>query len=49
LDEERKNGLKPTLAEMFCSFLHLGLTAYGGLAMMEPIRQRVVQEKGWLT
>ncbi len=31
------------------SFLHLGLTAYGGLAMVEPIRQRVVQEKGWLS
>jgi chromate transporter len=29
--------------------LQLGLTAYGGLAMMEPIRQRVVEEKGWLT
>jgi len=30
------------------TFLHLGLTAYGGLAMVEPIRQRVVKEKGWL-
>jgi chromate transporter len=41
--------LKPTVGEIFRSFLHLGLTAYGGLAMVEPIRHRVVQEKGWLT
>ena len=26
----------------------MGVTAYGGLAMVEPIRQRVVKEKGWL-
>jgi len=31
------------------SFLHRGLTAYGGLAMVEPIRRRIVQEKGWLS
>jgi len=31
------------------TFLHLGATAYGGLAMVEPIRRRVVQEKGWLS
>jgi len=30
-------------------FLHLGLTAYGGLAMVEPIRRRVVAEKAWLS
>jgi chromate transporter len=41
--------LQPKVGEIFRSFLHLGLTAYGGLAMVEPIRQRVVQEKGWLT
>ena len=45
----RDNDLKPNVGEIFRSFLHLGLTAYGGLAMVEPIRQRVVQEKGWLT
>ncbi len=31
------------------TFLNLGLTAYGGLAMVEPIRQRVVTAKGWLS
>ena len=36
------------LWDVFLTFLYLGLTAYGGLAMVEPIRQRVVQEKGWL-
>ena len=41
--------VQPKVGEIFRSFLHLGLTAYGGLAMVEPIRHRVVQEKGWLT
>ena len=41
--------MQPKVGEIFRSFLHLGLTAYGGLAMVEPIRHRVVQEKGWLT
>lgn len=35
--------------EIFFTFLHLGLTAFGGLAMVEPIRRRVVEAKGWLT
>ena len=34
---------------IFRAFLYLGLTAYGGLAMMEPIWRRIVQEKGWLS
>lgn len=38
----------PSLWEITRTFLHLGATAYGGLAMVEPIRFRVVQEKGWL-
>jgi chromate transporter len=38
----------PSVWEMGKTFLHLGVTAYGGLAMVEPIRQRVVKEKGWL-
>ena len=38
----------PTTAEIFRVFLHLGVTAYGGLAMIEPIRRRVVEEKKWL-
>jgi chromate transporter len=41
--------VQPNIGEIFHSFLHLGLTAYGGLAMVEPIRHRVVREKGWLT
>ena len=40
--------MSPNLGDIFRSFLHLGLTAYGGLAMVEPIRRRVVKEKGWL-
>jgi chromate transporter len=38
----------PSVWEMGKTFLNLGVTAYGGLAMVEPIRQRVVKEKGWL-
>jgi len=39
----------PSLRELTRTFLHLGSTAYGGLAMVEPIRRRVVEEKGWLS
>jgi chromate transporter len=38
----------PSTGEVFLTFLHLGLTAFGGLAMVEPIRRRVVA-KGWLS
>ncbi len=39
----------PSVRELAKTFIHLGLTAYGGLAMVEPIRQQVVKEKGWLS
>lgn len=39
----------PSLWELIRTFFHLGATAYGGLAMVEPIRHRVVKEKGWLS
>ena len=39
----------PSLRELTRTFLHLGSTAYGGLAMVEPIRRLVVQKKGWLS
>jgi len=39
----------PSVGEIIQAFLHLGATAYGGLAMVEPIRRRVVQEAGWLS
>jgi len=38
----------PSIRTLAKVFIHLGVTAYGGLAMVEPIRRRVVQEKGWL-
>ncbi|MEW6657838.1 MAG: chromate efflux transporter [Thermodesulfobacteriota bacterium] len=43
------SGVPPTMGQIIKAFLHLGATAYGGLAMVEPIRRRVVQEKGWLS
>jgi chromate transporter len=39
----------PTLGEISAAFLHLGISAYGGLAMIEPLRRRVVEDKGWLS
>jgi chromate transporter len=45
----RETGAAPSVWEIFKAFLHLGATAYGGLAMVEPIRRRIVQEKGWLS
>jgi chromate transporter len=44
----REIGESPSVWEIIKAFLHLGVTAYGGLAMVEPIRRRVVKEKGWL-
>jgi chromate transporter len=38
----------PSLGDITRTFLHLGATAYGGLAMVEPIRRRIVQDNGWL-
>jgi len=49
LPEIEKDSGGPSVRKVFSTFLHLGLTAYGGLAMVEPIRRRVVQEKGWLS
>jgi len=47
----KKDGIigAPSLWELTRTFLHLGSTAYGGLAMVEPIRRKVVQERGWLS
>jgi chromate transporter len=43
------NPRDPSAAELFFTFIHLGLTAFGGLAMVEPIRRRVVTAKAWLS
>jgi chromate transporter len=39
----------PSLGELVKAFLHLGATAYGGLAMVEPMRRRVVLDEAWLS
>ena len=44
-----KTVAEPSTAHIARTFLHLGATAYGGLAMVEPIRQRVVVDQGWLS
>ena len=40
--------MQVTLSELFLSFFKLGLTAYGGPAMVAYIRELAVQKKGWL-
>jgi chromate transporter len=44
-----KTVAEPSTAHIARAFLHLGATAYGGLAMVEPIRQRMVVDKAWLS
>jgi chromate transporter len=39
---------KPSLAQLYLSFLRLGVTAFGGPAMVAYIRKMAVEQKGWL-
>ncbi|MFZ0006525.1 MAG: chromate efflux transporter [Methanoregula sp.] len=39
---------QPSLGSLFFSFFRLGLTAFGGPAMVPYIRKMAVNEKGWL-
>jgi chromate transporter len=41
-------GCSPSLFLLFASFLRMGVTAFGGPAMIAYIRKRVVGEKKWL-
>ena len=41
-------GGSPSLLLLFASFLRMGITAFGGPAMIAYIRKRVVGEKKWL-
>jgi chromate transport protein ChrA len=42
------NVMQVTLFDLFFSFLKLGLTAFGGPAMVAYIRELAVQKKGWV-
>ena len=42
-------GKTPTIQELFLSFFRLGLTAFGGPAMIAEIRKMAVGEKEWLS
>jgi chromate transporter len=42
-------GKKPTIQELFLSFFRLGLTAFGGPAMVAQIRKTAVGKKEWLS
>ncbi len=39
---------EPSVVKIARAFLHLGLTAFGGLAMVEPMRKMTVDKQGWL-
>jgi len=39
---------KPSLLQLFLSFLRLGLTAFGGPSMVAYIRKMAVEQKNWL-
>ena len=39
---------EPSIAHIARAFLHLGLTAFGGLAMVEPLRKMCVDKQDWL-
>jgi chromate transporter len=43
-----KRPAKPSLASIFLAFFRLGITAFGGPAMVSYIRKMVVGQKGWL-
>ncbi len=49
VDSASPEGDKPSLPVLFASFLRMGLTAFGGPAMIAYIRKRVVSEKKWLS
>jgi len=40
--------IRPSLTQLFLSFLKLGTTAFGGPAMVAYIRKMAVDKKGWL-
>ena len=42
-------GKAPTIHELFLSFFRLGLTAFGGPAMVAEIRKMAVGKKEWLS
>jgi chromate transporter len=39
---------KPSITQLFTSFLRLGITAFGGPSMIAYIRQMIVEKKRWL-
>ena len=39
---------RPSLARLFCAFLKLGVTAFGGPAMVAYIRDLAVRKNQWV-
>src|SRR5208337_820669 len=48
-DQPAQSGLQqPSLASIFLAFFRLGITAFGGPAMVPYIRKMAVRQKGWI-
>ena len=45
---EMSSNPQPSIAQLFTSFLRLGITAFGGPSMVAYIRRLVVEKRGWL-
>ena len=41
--------IKPSLADSIITSLHVGATAYGGLAMAGQVKKKLVEEKKWIS
>ncbi|MCX6929280.1 MAG: chromate efflux transporter [Verrucomicrobia bacterium] len=46
--QQREPKVTPSLGSLFIAFLKLGMTAFGGPAMVAYIRELAVDRKGWL-
>lgn len=46
--DQSQNYRKPSLVKIFFSFLHLGLTAFGGPAMVAYIKRMTVDREHWI-
>lgn len=49
MDDNKPRPVRPGVATLFIRFLRLGLTAFGGPAMVAYIREMAIKKEGWLT
>lgn len=49
MNDSKPRLIRPSIATLFVRFLRLGLTAFGGPAMVAYIREMAIKKEGWLT